>query len=300
MKIFISGGLGFVGRHLSEFFIKKGYHVLAAGSKPDPKTIDHDCFKYLSADLTQTGVWQQELKSADVVINLAGRTIFKRWTDAYKKEIYNSRILTTQNIVSQLSTQKPVTLINASAVGYYGDRGDDMIAEKAPPGNDFLAAIAIDWEQEANKGKDKNARVVCARFGVVLGKGGGTMEKMVPAFRYFVGGSQGNGRQWFPWIHMEDLCLAADFVINNKAMSGPVNFCSPHPVRNKDLAKTLGHILKRPSMMHVPAFVLRLVLGELGSTLLYSQRCVPRKLMSSGYLFQFSEVGSAIENLISE
>lgn len=300
MRIFISGGLGFVGRYLSEFFIKKGYDVLAAGSKPDPEIIHHNRFKYISADLTQKGIWQQELKSADIIINLAGRSIFKRWTDSYKKVIYNSRILTTRNIVDQLSPSKPVTLINASAVGYYGDRGDDKVDEKASLGNDFLARLAVDWEQEADKGREKGARVVFTRFGIVLGRGGGAMEKMVPAFRYFVGGPQGNGRQWFPWIHIQDLCLAVDFVINSKAMSGPVNFCSPHPVRNKDLAKTVGRVLKRPSVMRVPAFVLRLVLGELGSALLSSQRCVPNKLMSSGYPFQFPEIGGAIENLLLE
>lgn len=299
MTFFISGGLGFVGTYLSRYLLERGHRILATGRRPDPMTVVHNRFEYISTDTTQPGVWQEALKQIDTVINLSGSTIYRRWTETYKKTICHSRIETTKNIVDQLTTQSPVTLVNASAVGYYGDRGDETIDEEAPPGNDFLARVAINWEQEALRAEGKGARVVCGRFGIVLGRGGGVIEKMLPAFRNFVGGPQGNGRQWFPWIHMEDLCGVIEFVLNTPKMSGPINFCAPHPVRNRELAQAMGRIMKRPAFMRVPAFMLRMILGEFGTALLSSQRCVPKKLIASGYRFKYPEIAGALENLVS-
>lgn len=298
MKIFIAGGLGFIGRNLVNFFLRKGDHVTAVGTSLNPHSIDHHHFTYISADMTEKGDWQKELKDTDVAINLAGRTIFKRWTGRYKKQIHDSRTLSTRNLVDSIQGNKKIVLCNASAVGYYGNRGDEILEETASRGNDFLAKLAGDWENEALKGEEKGIRVVLTRFSIVLGKDGGVMKKMVPPFRYFAGGPIGSGRQWFPWIHMDDLLSAVMLVIENTDIKGPVNFCSPQPVRNRGLAKTLGRILHRPSFISIPGFMIRLIMGELGSSLIGSQHCVPRVLQKHGFIFKYPDIRDAIENLV--
>ena len=298
MKIFITGGLGFIGKHLSDFLLARGHQVTAVGTRPSQTLINHSNFKYISADTTQKGVWQTALKDIDAAINLAGRSIFKRWNKRYKARIYDSRILTTRNLVDALPSHPKITLFNASGIGYYGDRGDDVLTEGDPNGNDFLAEVCRDWENEALNAEKKGVRVVSARFGVVLGKHGGAMEKMVPAFRLFVGGPMGSGRQWFPWIHLDDLISATIFVLEDQDANGPFNFCSPNPVRNLDLAKTMGRMLNRPSFIPAPGFVMRLVLGEFADTLLGGQRAVPEKLLTHGFNFQYANIGEAIRHIV--
>ena len=299
MKIFITGGLGFIGKHLSDFLLDRGHQVTAVGTRPTQTLINHRNFRYISANTTRKGSWQVELEDIDAAVNLAGRSIFKRWNKSYKALIYDSRILTTRNLVDALPANKGITLFNASGVGYYGERGDDILTESDANGNDFLAGVCRDWEDEAFKAKKKGVRVVAARFGVVLGKNGGAMEKMVPAFRFFVGGPMGNGMQWFPWIHLNDLISAVILVLEDKDVNGPFNFCSPNPVRNLDLAKTMGKILNRPSFMPAPGFMMRLVLGEFADTLLGSQRAIPEKLLTHGFNFQYADIGEAIRHIVN-
>ncbi|UCD88733.1 MAG: TIGR01777 family oxidoreductase [Desulfobacterales bacterium] len=298
MKIFITGGLGFIGKHLSDFLLDRGHQVTAVGTRPDQNLIHHTNFNYISADTTRIGPWQADLKDVDAVINLAGRSIFKRWNNKYKALIYDSRVLTTRHLVDALPARKDITLISASGAGYYGDRGDDILTENDANGNDFLAGVCQDWEGEAFRAKNKGVRVATTRFGVVLGKNGGAMEKMESAFRFFVGGPMGDGMQWFPWIHLNDLISAMILILEHQHVAGPFNFCSPHPVRNGDLAKTMGRILKRPSFMPAPAFVMRLALGEFAGTLLGSQRAIPEKLLSNGFSFQYADIDEAIKNII--
>lgn len=298
MKIFITGGSGFIGKHLANFLLHRGHQVTAVGSRPEQHLIDHKHFQYISADTTQKGSWQTALADIDAAINLAGRSIFKRWSKSYKAIIYDSRILTTRHLVDALPSRKDISLISASGVGYYGSRGDDTLTENDPNGNDFLAKVCRDWEGAAFHAEKKGVRVVSARFGVVLGKNGGAMEKMVPAFRFFVGGPMGDGMQWFPWIHLEDLLSAIIFILENEQVNGPLNFCSPYPVRNTDLAKTMGKILNRPSFMPAPAFMMKLALGEFAATLLGSQRAVPEKLLRYGFKFQYADIGEAIRNIV--
>jgi len=298
MKVFIAGGLGFIGGNLVNFFLRKGDQVTAVGTRSNPHTIDRHNFTYISSDMTVKGAWQEELKDIDVAINLAGRTIFKPWTNRYKKEIHDSRTLSTRNLVDSIQRNKKVVLCNASAVGYYGNRGDEILEETASRGNDFLAKLADDWENEALKGEEKGIRVVVTRFGIVLGKDGGAMKKMVPAFRYFAGGPMGSGRQWFSWIHMGDLLSALMLVIENTDIKGPVNFCSPQPVTNRDFAKAMGRVLHRPSFISLPGLMIRLILGELGSSLLCSQHCVPSVLLEHGFIFKYRDIGGAIQNII--
>lgn len=299
MNYFITGGLGFVGRHLSKFLLKDGHRVTAVGLSRNPGLIDHPDFRYIPADTTQMGDWQQELRDQQVIVNLAGKSIFKRWTEKYKKQIYDSRILTTRNLVDALPADSQIVFCSTSAVGYYGSQGDTVLTEKSPPGEDFLAEVGKAWEGEALKAQDKGIRVVLPRFGIVLDRDGGAMAKMIPAFRSFVGGPLGNGDQWFPWIHMHDLLYAYKFVIAKRQISGPVNFCAPQPVRNRELAAILATALNRPAFVKTPAFMIKLLLGEFGQTLLISQRVVPEKLSESGYKFTYPNLETAVDEIVN-
>jgi len=298
MKIFISGGSGFVGTNLSSFLLEKGHSIIAVGTSSAHKVIQHNKFHYISADTTIKGDWQDALKSVDAVINLAGKSIFKRWSDNYKNQIYTSRILTTRNLVEAITDQKDIIFCSTSAVGYYGDRADEVLKESALPGYDFLATVCMDWEKEAFRAKPKGIRVAAMRFGVVLGKDGGALAKMVPAFKFFAGGPLGSGLQWFPWIHMDDLIASIIFILENPDVKGPVNFCSPNPVRNRDFASALGQVLNRPSVMKAPSFMIRLVMGEMGKSLMSSQRAIPDKLLKHGFKFRYPDINNALYDLV--
>ena len=298
MKIIITGGSGFVGTHLADFLLREGHQITALGRTVRPSGIHHRNYQFVSADTTQTGDWQKELKDADGVVNLAGSTIFKRWTTRYKKQIYDSRVLTTRNVAAALPRGQKITFCSASGAGYYGSRGDDLLKEGEPPGNDFLAGVSMDWEKEALETADKHIRVAVMRFGVILGPGGGAMAKMVPAFKFFVGGSMGSGKQWFPWMHLVDLIAAVKFILENDQINGPVNFCAPRPIQYRDLAKALGEALKRPAVMPAPAFLIRLAMGEFGNVFLASQRTIPDKLVSHGFSFQYPDIKEAVRAVV--
>jgi len=301
MKILITGGSGFVGSNLARFFLKRGHRVVAIGrSEPRPPldSAAAESYRFVTGDTTRPGPWQQEIADAAAVVNLAGATIFRRWTKSYKKQIYESRILTTRNIVAALPSGTDLTLCSASGAGYYGSRGDQVLDEDEGPGDDFLAGVSVDWEKEALSANDKGARVAVMRFGVVLGPNGGAMAKLLPAFKMFVGGPLGDGTQWFPWLHLDDLLAAVDFVLEHREVRGPLNFCAPHPVRNRELARALGQVLSRPSFMPTPAFMIRLAMGEFGDVFLGSQRTVPAKLLDHGFSFRYPEIKGALEAIV--
>jgi uncharacterized protein (TIGR01777 family) len=298
MNIIITGGTGFIGSNLAEYFLSKGHTVSAVGRSAGPDRIRHNGLRYIAADTTRPGSWQKEVETAEVAINLTGATIFKRWTSDYKKLIYNSRILTTRHLVEALPEGQNVILCSASGVGYYGSRGDDVLNEDESLGQDFLAQVSKDWEKEAWQAATKGNRVAVMRFGVVLGKNGGALAKMIPAFKLFVGGAVGSGNQWFPWIHLEDLMAAILFILEHRDLSGPFNFCAPNPVRNRELTKALGDILGRPTFMPAPAFMIRLVMGEFGDVFLGSQRAIPDRLMKNGFSFRYPDVQSAIQDVV--
>jgi uncharacterized protein len=297
MKIFITGGSGFVGTNLAFYLLGKGHRVIAVGTSSAHKVIQHDKFHYISADTTIKGDWQDGLKPVDAVINLAGKSIFKRWSDTYKDQIYNSRILTTRNLVEAIADQKDIIFCSTSAVGYYGDRADEVLKEDALPGNDFAAKVCMAWEKEAFRAESKGVRVAAMRFGVVLGKDGGALAKMVPAFKFFAGGPLGSGLQWFPWIHMDDLIAAIMFILETPDLKGPVNFCSPNPVRNREFASALGQVLNRPSVLKAPSFMIRMIMGEMGKSLMSSQRAIPDKLLKQGFKFQYPDIKNALYDL---
>jgi uncharacterized protein len=297
MKIFITGGSGFVGTRLIHDLIDRGHRVIAVGTSSTHKNPPNENFRYISADTTLKGSWQDALEDIDAIINLAGRNIFKLWSDTYKQQIYNSRILTTRNLVEALPERKEIILCSTSGAGYYGNRADESLTEDASSGSDFLANVCIDWEKEAFLAEKKGVRVAAMRFGVVLDKNGGALSKMIPAFKSFAGGPLGSGRQWFPWIHMADLISAINFILETNEIKGPVNFCAPNPIRNRDFGKSLGNVLKRPSFMKVPSFMIRLVVGEMGTLLTNSQKVIPHKLLRHGFKFQHPDIDAALEDI---
>ena len=298
MKIFITGGTGFVGSFLSRYLVQRGHHVIATGTRPHFTFDSGDRFTYVSTDTTVPGVWQDHVGEVDAVINLAGQNIFRYWTDAAKRRIYESRIMTTQNLVMGMEKKHSPILLNASAIGYYGDRADVHLNESSPAGDDFLADVSVNWEKEALRAKALGARVALLRFSVILGKEGGALARMLPAFKYFAGGPMGSGRQWFSWMHIQDLATAVEMILENENMHGPINFCAPNPERNHTFANSLGKALGRPAFMRVPAFVLRLIMGELGDVMLGSQRCIPQKLQQYGFEFRYPVLKNALENLL--
>jgi uncharacterized protein len=299
MKILITGGTGFVGTQLTSRLIKDNHEVTilsrsAKRSGEIPREIS-----YLQGDPTQKGSWQEAIKNHDAAINLAGASIFAKWTEEHKKAIRESRVSITRNIVEGIPShpQKQFAFFSTSAVGYYGFCGDEELTEESPHGDDYLARIASEWEGEALKAKEKGARVVITRFGIVMGEKGGALGQMIPLFKKFIGGPIGSGRQWFSWVHIKDLAEAFTFLLKHPEISGPVNVCSPNPVRNKDLAKALGRALHRPSFMPAPGFMIKLVLGEFGSVILEGQRVIPKRLLDSGFAFQYPEIDKALQEI---
>jgi uncharacterized protein (TIGR01777 family) len=300
MKILITGGTGFVGTQLTSRFIQDGNEVtILTRSLKGSKGVSSG-ISYLQGDPTQRGPWQDTIENHDVVINLAGASIFSKWTEEHKKAIRESRVNTTRNIVEGIEPNpgRKITFFSTSAVGYYGFCGDEELTEESPPGNDFLARIAAEWEGEALKAREKGAKVVITRFGIVLGEKGGALSQMIPLFKKYIGGPIGSGKQWFSWVHIKDLSEAFAFLMKHPEISGPVNLCSPNAVRNKDLAKALGKVLHRPSFLPAPGFMVKLVLGEFGSVILEGQRVVPRQLLDHGFTFQYAEIEKALQEIL--
>ena len=235
----------------------------------------------------------------DWIINLAGASIFSRWTEARKKEIMESRERTTRNLVAALALgDRRQLFCSTSAVGYYGPRGEEELTEDSPPAAGFLGELTRNWEAEALKAQDLGVRVVVTRFGIVLGRDGGALSQMVPLFKKFLGGPIGSGVQWFSWIHQADHARAFRFIQANPGISGPVNLTAPYPVRNRDLTRALGRVLHRPTLISAPEFMVRLALGEFADTLLTGQQVLPKRLVDAGFKFKFPTIEAALENLL--
>lgn len=299
-RILITGASGFIGKALAGIFLSQGHHVTGMGtSKSHPFLIEFQEFEWISSDTTLEGPWQSHVAQADIIINLAGRNIFRYWTKKYKQAIYDSRILTTRNIVNAIESGKTQKLLTTSAAGIYGDGKDNVLTEKNKPGTGFLADVCTDWEKEGLKAREKGVRVAIMRFGVVLGNEG-ALSLMLPAFKMFAGGPVGDGSQWFPWIHINDLVHAVKFIMENEHLEGIFNFTEPMPVRQKEFAKALGRALHRPAFFPAPAFIVKTVMGELGSALLQSQRTIPENLMQAGYSFLFPDLDTALADIFEK
>lgn len=302
MEILITGGSGFVGRALALGLRARGHQVTvltrsATAARGLPEGVD-----FCLGDPTQTGAWQAEAVRHQGFINLAGASIFGRWTQDYQRQIRDSRVLSTRHLAQAIARrpadQPPAVLISASAVGYYGFHGDEVLDESAPAGEDFLARVCRDWEAEAQAAEAAGARVVRARFGIVLDAGGGALGQMLPLFRLGLGGPLGSGRQWFSWIHRRDLVSALLFCLDNPQIAGPVNCVAPGAVTNRELAQALGRALRRPAFLPAPGFAVRLALGEFGSVLLEGQRVEPKVLRQAGFAFAFPRLDQALTDIL--
>jgi uncharacterized protein (TIGR01777 family) len=297
MNVFITGISGFIGGHLARALTAAGHRVTGIGGRPTAAGLDPAQITYLSADTTRPGDWQDKVAEMDVLVNLAGRSIARRWTPAYKETLCASRIATTRNLVAAMKPGAGQVLLSASAIGFYGDGGEAELTEASPAGEGFLADLAVAWEREAMIAEGLGARVCRMRFGVVLGADGGALAQMLPAFRRGLGGPLGGGRQWFSWIHIDDLVAAILFLMRTE-INGAVNLTAPRPVRQKDLARALGRRLGRPAFVPAPATLLRLALGELADTLLASQRVLPQRLGIENFRFRHPDIDSALAVLV--
>jgi uncharacterized protein (TIGR01777 family) len=299
VKVFMTGGTGFVGTYLSRELARAGHAVTILTRRAKPPAAPLTGVSFLTGDPTQAGPWMAAVPEHDWIINLAGASIFTRWSKAHKKEIFESRVRTTQNLVTALAAgDRRQLFCSTSAVGYYGSRGEEELTEDSPPDAGFLGDLAKAWEAEALKAQDLGVRVVITRFGIVLGKDGGALGQMVPMFRKFFGGPIGSGAQWFSWIHQADHARAFQFIQANPNLSGLVNLTAPQPVRNRDLARALGRALHRPSFMPAPEFMLRLVLGEFAETLLTGQKVLPKRLIDAGFTFNFPTIEATLQDLL--
>jgi uncharacterized protein (TIGR01777 family) len=271
-----------IGKRLRKRLVEAGHTAL-----PIPRAADDSALAEI-------------LAPADVVVNLAGEPVAQRWTEAARKRIHDSRVEGTRRLVNALSTPstRPRVLVCASAIGYYGSRGDQILTETSSAGSDFLARVVVEWEEGAQLAESLGIRVVRLRFGMVLGNGG-ALAKLLPPFRFGVGGRLGSGHQWMAWIHIEDAVNLILFAMDYAAVRGAVNATSPHPVTNEEFTERLATALHRPAFLPVPAFALRLALGEMSEMLLASQRVLPTVAKSAGFRFQYPDLRAAFENLLS-
>jgi len=300
MKILITGGTGFVGKTLTRDLVSQGHEVTILTrairqGRPLPEGAT-----YLEGNPTVPGPWQASVSAHDTVINLAGASIFSRWTNEYKEKIRASRIDTTRNLVEAMAGRegRETHLLSTSAVGYYGFHGDEILDERSPAGTDFLASVAAEWEMEARNAEHFGVRVVLCRFGVVLGKKGGALEKMAAAAKFWLGSPLGSGKQWVSWIHEQDLADIFMFLLEHKEIEGPVNCTAPDPVHNREMAETLGKVLGKPTFLPpVSSFFVKMVLGEFGEMLLKGQRVLPEKLSHAGFEFRFPTMEEALVDI---
>lgn len=298
MRILIGGSHGLVGTALIKSMEPEGHEIfrLVRYAPHSPTEIEWSPDRYSIA--------LAMIEGFDVVVNLAGESIAEgRWTEDKKRRIRESRVKGTKLLGDALAnlTTPPKTFICASAIGYYGNGGDEILTEASPPGDDFLAHVCAEWEQATALATEKGIRVVNARFGVILDTKGGALAKMLPPFRMGVGGRIGSGKQWMSWIALDDVIGALNFALAHESMKGPVNFVSPNPVTNAEFTKALGKALSRPTLFPIPAFGIRLLFGEMGETLLLGgQRVAPAELKASGYKFKYSQLAAALPDILKQ
>ncbi|RUM88048.1 MAG: TIGR01777 family protein [Thermodesulfatator sp.] len=295
-RVFVAGGTGFVGGHLLRALVKRGFEVRALVRSRTKVARLPEGARAVLGDPLRPGPWQEEAAACEIAINLTGASIFRRWNEEYKRLLRDSRVLSTRFLVESLPPG--AVLVNASAIGYYGDTGEEEVDEDHPPGEDFLARLCKEWEETAFSGEARGLRVAVGRIGVVLGCDGGALLQMLPAFRLGLGGPIGDGRQWFSWIHVEDLVEALIFLAEKPEARGPFNLVAPEAVRQKEFARLLGRILRRPAFLPTPSFVLRLLFGEVARVLTASCRVRPRRLLELGFRFRYPRLREALEDLL--
>ena len=288
------GATGLIGRRLVAALTRRGDEAVAV-SRRGAAVDGAESVRWNPAEGPPPAA---ALEGVDAVVNLAGAPIAGgRWTRARKRAIRASRVETTRLLVDALGPGGPGTLVNASAVGYYGPR-DDTVEESAPPGDDFLARTAVAWEGEALRARERGVRVILLRSGIVLAREGGALPRLALLTRLFLGGPLGGGRQWMPWIHIDDEVGLILFALDHEQVAGPLNAAAPAPVRQRDLARALGRVLHRPAVVPAPALAVRLAMGEMATVALDGQRAVPAAALGAGYAFRFEEVEAALRELL--
>ncbi|NJK74919.1 MAG: TIGR01777 family protein [Microcoleus sp. SU_5_6] len=306
MKVAIAGATGFVGSRLVERLQAQGHHTVvltrdAARAKRFFPASAYPNLEVIAYEPAESGDWQKSIAGCDAVVNLAGVPIAEeKWTEARRQAILDSRKLTTQKLVEAIANAnpKPAVLVSTSAIGYYGTSETAEFEENSPAGNDFLADVCKTWEAEAEKVKNSGTRLAILRFGIVLGNGG-ALAKMLPAFKLFAGGPIGTGKQWFSWIHRDDVVNLILYALENSQVSGGLNATAPNPVRMNELCATLGEVLKRPSWLPVPGFALELLLGDGAKVVLEGQKVLPKQTLASGFQYQYPDLKSALEEIVT-
>ncbi|HLO89444.1 MAG TPA: TIGR01777 family oxidoreductase [Nostocaceae cyanobacterium] len=306
MKIAITGATGFVGSRLVERLHQEGHQllVLTRNTSHAHKVFPREAFpnlEILAYVPDASGSWQQAIAGCDGVVNLAGESIAQgRWSTERKQKILNSRKLGTQKIVEAIAQAhpKPSVLVNASAIGHYGTSETATFDETSPSGQDFLAQVCQAWEGEAQKVEASGVRLVILRFGVVLGNGG-ALEKMIPPFKLFAGGPIGSGRQWFSWIHLDDLVNLIIYALTNPQLKGVYNATAPNPVRMNELSQTMGKIMHRPSWLPVPAFAIETLLGDGAIVVLEGQQVLPKRTLEAGFEYKYPYLPAALTSIIN-
>ncbi len=303
MRVVIAGGSGYIGRHLSASLRADGHEVVVLTRSPQAATASPGLRSVQWDPNSPGGAWIGELSRADAVVNLAGASVGGgRWTRRMMADIQSSRLIATSAIVEALKNvpteRRPRVLVNASGIDYYGDRGDEVITEESGPGSSFLARMSQQWEAEALPAQSSGMRVVMIRTSMVFGRGAPAFRLLTLPVRLFVGGPFGSGRQWFTWIHVQDIVGLYRLALETDGLSGPVNAVASDVRRQRDLVREMGRVLGRPSVFPVPAFLLRLVLGEQAQLLLDGRRATPEKAQSYGYQFRFGGLHEALEDLL--
>ncbi len=306
MNVFVMGGTGLIGTSLIGRLNERDDRVVLLTRRPAhaQERWGKQC-TIVEGDPMKAGPWMDAVKDCDAVVNLVGESIFaRRWNPEFIALLRSSRIQSTENAVRALnqnpktSAGNPKVLVNASAIGYYGPRGDEELTEEGLTGNDTLARVAGEWEQAARSAEASGVRVALIRIGVVLDKGGGALAQMLPPFKFGVGGPIGSGKHWFSWIHIDDMVGILLLALDHPRAAGPINGTAPHPVTNKEFSKALGRALHRPAILPMPPFMLRLLLGQVAEILTTGQRVIPAKALSLGYQFKFPNIEGALANLL--
>lgn len=304
-RVIVTGATGLIGKRLCSQLKTSGYDVVVFTRNPEQaRKIVPEGKKYITWSPTdESDRWIGAIHGAYGVVHLAGALIVgKRWSPGYKMEIRDSRIIGTRGLVKAMleSSEKPAVFVSGSAVGYYGFRDDTPLDEQAPPGDDFLARVCVEWEQEGAKAEEADIRTVLLRTGVVLDAREGALPQMMLPFRFFTGGPILPGTQWFSWIHVDDEVGLILKALEDDQVSGVLNATAPEPQTNRDFSATLGKVMGRPSWLPVPSFVLKLLFGEMGDMLTEGQRVIPRKAQDTGYQFKYPSSEQALRHLLGK
>lgn len=299
-KVLVTGATGFIGNRVCKTLKEKDYFVNVVSRNPEKAQTKLAYVDEIHAWQPESEQLPSETKSeVNAVIHLAGETIAGRWNTNKKRRIRESRILSTRNLVSSFTPEtKPDVLINASAIGLYGDSGDESFTEESSVGKDYLAEVCHEWETEAMKAREYGTRVVLVRIGLVLGLGGGLLDQVLPPFKMGFGGKLGSGNQWMSWIHVDDVIGIIMHALENEEVQGALNATAPIPVRNIEFTKTLGSVLRKPTIFPVPTFGLKIMMGEFANFVVLSQNVLPEKTQTSGYQFRFETLESALKDLL--